>query len=172
MIVVAYQEFWENVEEAEWIENIQSVSISLGCADFAKRDLAGSGTVPCFLDFLTTEGKHLGCGAYLGQVRNMREEELRTLWANAGEELTDDAIALAQGANIGDFIDPDNGEPICSECLAAAGEWHDPENSIYDPESEDYEPEARASEINPEKNQACWSCSVMIEEENSRYQED
>jgi hypothetical protein len=137
-------------------DDIVEVSVSLGVADFAKRDIENSGFA-VFLSLKDSNGKFRGNGAYAGAVTAFDQETLNQLWAAAGEKLSEDELYLSAGANEGNYLDED-GQAICSDCLSASGEFN-----------EDTSPE------NPKKNCACWSCSTMIDEninDQARMQEE
>lgn len=162
-ITLPYARFSE-ITDLE-LEGVAEVGVSLGCAEFARRDIPkDAGDFPVYLSLKTPNGRYLGNGAYAGMVYGLDQDILEQLWQAAGAELDEDQLYLSAGCNEGDWLD-DRGEAVCSECLAAAGEWHDPDSSEYDPESEDYDPDAPpASTPNPKKGCVCWSCKQMFDE--------
>jgi hypothetical protein len=139
-ITVPYKAFTE-FSDIEF-EGVCEVSVSLGCADFAKRDIDSDGFA-VHLSLKTPDGKFLGNGAYAGMVTALDQEVLEKLWESAGESLSDDELFLSAGANEGSYLDDEGA--ICSDCLSAAGEF-----------DEDVSP------LNPVENCACWSCKQMI----------
>jgi hypothetical protein len=135
---------FSEIASFEYDDTIE-VSISLGCAEFAKRDINADGFA-VHLSLKNSEGKFWGNGAYSGFVTAFEQDVLEQLWAAAGELLNQDELFLSAGANEGDFLDED-GEAICSDCLAASCEFDEETTSA-----------------NPVSNCVCWSCKQMIEE--------
>jgi hypothetical protein len=161
MVKLPYKKFTE-ITEIE-LSGCSDVEVSLGCAEFALRDIKSAG-FPVFLSLRTPDGKYLGNGAYAGAVTAFDMETLEKIWSEGGEALSEDEVYLSAGCNAGGFLD-EEGLAICSECLSAAGEWNDPDDSVYDKESEDFDPDANAATVlNPEAGCVCWSCAQMFNE--------
>jgi hypothetical protein len=152
-----------NYEVAGCVE----VAISLGCADFAKRDIPdNAGAFPVHLSLKTPEGRFFGSGAYCGFVHGFDQDILDRLWQAAGVTLDEDALYQSCfDVNIGTH--EDNHGAVCEDCLRAGG-------GVYVEGSEDT-PWESLSEFDrlgltfrrllPESDRAvCWSCRQMIDE--------
>ena len=112
-----------------------AVEIHLGINEAFRRQLIGTGKVPCYCVVRDSNGKIPGMANSPGFTIRLPFAGLRRLGA------TEDQLWLALGANRADRIDSD-GRPACSDCLTAAGE---------------------RGRKNRRKSQACWSCAEMID---------
>lgn len=116
---------------------VGEIGVALGANPACARHLDGTG-VPCVVYPRTATGT-LGTGAHPGFVVEFDLDDLVT----AGAPERD--CWVAAGAEIGTYPDPDG--PVCGECLAACGEYHEDLPEMPNPE--------RAP---------CWSCCQMIRE--------
>jgi hypothetical protein len=120
-------------------KGIESIEVVLGANPACARHLDGTG-VPCVIYPRYKSGGYGGTGAHPGFVV---EFEIADLMASGFDE--DEIYTHGLGCTVATHLDPHTGEPVCEECLAAAGE--------------------RGKKL-PKKyaGKPCWSCAQMWDE--------
>jgi len=131
------------------------VEIHLGTNPAFDRQLVGDGNVACWCVGRDSDGKIPSMACSPGFVLRLGSDDLLKVGFTRAE------ISLSQGANSGDYLDPENGRPVCGECLLATGFY-----LLSEDDRREEGDERSVAQENRQNEQVCWSCAQMIAEPN------